>query len=611
MTKKTSVKTKEIIKTKNPAKLTARGITNRFRKAYWLWLAKKRAGLLVGGAQGGMGKGMSAEEMRIYAQFQLQGPPGEGGKETEGAGFEDAESVKGIDIPKEYTGIDEEGIQRTTNLEKVNMFYSLIPHSPKPGEDIFAYAHLKWDQSLGEVIYNVVEPPITEEDIIIIENIKRELEERLDIDFVKIGEIKAKQILRQEIEKIFILLGPGIDENKKKTIIYYIDRDVIGLGKLQTVMNDPNIEDISCDGIGISLYVYHRDSRLGSLKTNLTFNTKDELDNFVARLAQKCKKSISIAEPLLDASLPGGSRVQATLGTDIARKGSNFTIRKFTQKPLTPTHMIKFGTLDTTQLAYLWLAIENRQSVLISGGSATGKTSLLNALSLFIRPSLKIVSIEDTAELRLPLPHWVPHVARTPISTEGEIGEVSLFDLLRSSLRQRPDYIIVGEVRGKETFVLFQQIATGHAGMATIHAASLPQLVDRLTTPPISLPATLLENINIVVFLVLSRLAGKSIRRTDKMLEILGVKNEKIVTNTIFQWQPMDDSFETKEKSVILNKLSKRLGISDNVIKNELIRRKIILEWMFEHKIFDYREVAKIIDTYYSSPEKIINLVGA
>ena len=223
---------------------------------------------------------------------------------------------------------------------------------------------------------------------------------------------------------------------------------------------------------------------------------------------------------------------------------------------------------------------------------------------------MKVVSIEDTAELRLPLSHWIPHVARTPISVEGEVGEVSLFDLLKSSLRQRPDYIIVGEVRGKEAYVLFQQIATGHAGLATIHAASLPQLVDRLTTPPISLPATLLENINIIVFLVLSRLKGRSVRRADNILEITGVRNDKIVTSTIFSWKPVSDSFETVEKSINLKSLSKRLGWTDAAIKNELFRRKRILEWTLEHKMFDYKEVARIIETYYSNPEKVINMVG-
>ncbi|RLI96067.1 MAG: type IV secretion system protein VirB11, partial [Candidatus Aenigmatarchaeota archaeon] len=242
-------------------------------------------------------------------------------------------------------------------------------------------------------------------------------------------------------------------------------------------------------------------------------------------------------------------------------------------------------------------------------GTATGKSSLLNVLSLFIRPNMKVVSIEDTAELRLPLPHWVPHVARTPISIEGKVGEVSLFDLLKSSLRQRPDYIIVGEVRGKEAFVLFQQIATGHTGLATIHASNFAQLIDRLTTPPISLPPTLLENIGVIVFLVSSKIRGSHVRRADKIVEVVGVKDEKPMTRDVFQWKPGEDVIEAKEKSFVLKSLANRLGITEQNIKEELARRKKILEWMLDHGVYDYKEVARIVSTYYSDPGRLIDMI--
>jgi len=345
------------------------------------------------------------------------------------------------------------------------------------------------------------------------------------------------------------------------------------------------------------------------MMTNIVFGDKDELDSFVMRLSQKCGKSVSIAEPLVDGSLPDGSRVQATLGTDIARRGSNFTIRKFTHAPLTPIHMMEYGTLDSTQLAYLWLAIENRKSLLISGGTATGKTSLLNALSLFIRPSMKIVSIEDTSELRLPHPHWIPEVARTPIAVGKTAGEVSLFDLLKTSLRQRPDYLIVGEVRGEEAFVLFQQIATGHAGLATIHAASLSQLINRLTTPPINLPPSLIENIDIIVFLLQVKSRDRYVRRANEILEVKGLKGDKPLTGVIFKWKPVVDKFESVEKSILLEHVAKSLGLTEASLKEELRVRKEILEWMKEKRMFDYRDIAKIINGYYSSPDKIISMV--
>ncbi len=495
------------------------------------------------------------------------------------------------------------------DMKEFSTKYPLIPRKPARGERVYAYADIRWNTKLGELIYYVVEPQISQHEKDVIESTKRVLEERLDIDFFKVGEIKAKKLLKDEIYKI-LKANPTIDPERIDIITYSLERDIIGLGKIEPVFNDPNIEDISCDGIGIPIYVYHRSSNLGSLKTNVVFTSEDELNSFVVKMAQRARKSISIAEPLLDASLPDGSRMQATLGTDIARKGSNFTIRKFSEEPLTPTHMLKYGTLNSTQLAYLWLAIDNGQSILMSGGTATGKTSMLNALSLFIRPNLKVVSIEDTPELRLPHPHWIPEVARTPLSLKASVGEVSLFDLLKSSLRQRPDYIIMGEVRGKEAFVLFQQMATGHPSMATIHAASITQLVDRLTTPPISLPPTLIENINIIMFLMLTRLGGKYIRRTNNILEVTGVRDGAPVTNSIFSWDPSKDKFSTSDASVVLKSIAERQALDETELKAELARRKSVIEWMYKQDIFDYREVARVISTYYANPERVISVIG-
>ncbi|RLJ07643.1 MAG: type IV secretion system protein VirB11 [Candidatus Aenigmatarchaeota archaeon] len=496
------------------------------------------------------------------------------------------------------------------NLKGIELKYPLIPKEPKKGERVFAYAHIRWDPKTLQPVYEVVEPAITLADKELIEKVKAELEEKLDVDLSKLGVVKARDLLRDAVALSLKEMGVDLDPEKFAVIMYYIERDLMGLGKIEPLMADPNIEDLSCDGVGIPIYVYHRDPRLGSIRTNVVFNDPDELNRFVIRLAQKCNKTISIAEPLLDGALPDGSRVQATLGSDIARKGSNFTIRKFTEKPLTPAHMIYYNTLSAIELAYLWLAVEYGQSILISGGTATGKTSLLNVLSLFIRPTLKVVSIEDTAELRLYHPHWIPHVSRTPLSVKGRIGEVTLFDLLKSSLRQRPDYIIVGEVRGKEAYVLFQQMATGHPSLATIHAASIPQLIDRLVTPPISLPPSLLENIDIVVFLTLARLKGRYVRRADSILEITGIQNDRPVSNKVFAWNPAKDEHEIVGKSVVLKKIAKKTGVSEEVIKAELVKRRAILEWMYENGIYDYKDATRIIHAYYTTPERVLELVG-
>jgi len=581
--------------------LSRRAIVKNFRKGYKVLKRREEEKA----AQGRFGPGGNYFAGQFIMPGMLMQPGGKKGKKK-------LKEIQGIEIPSklDFARRPLKSKESESQLRNINISYHLIPSKPKPGEDIFAYANIVWDSKRGEVVYSIIEPDITQGDKETIEKVKADLEERLNVDFTKLGDIKAKELLREEIEKSFSRI-PGLDlsDRKRKVLIYYIEKEIVGFGKLDAVMKDPNVEDISCDGINIPIYVYHRNPKLGSLKTNIIFNEKEELDSFVIKLSQKCNKKISIAKPLLDGTLPDGSRIQATLGTDIARKGSNFTIRRFTDKPLTPTHMLKFKTMNSTQLAYLWLAIENGQSMLISGGTATGKSSLLNVLSLFIRPNAKVVSIEDTAELRLPLPHWVPHVARTPISVEGKVGEVSLFDLLKSSLRQRPDYIIVGEVRGKETYVLFQQIATGHTGLATIHAANFPQLIDRLITPPISLPPTLLENIGVIVFLVVTKIKESYVRRADTIVEITGMKENRPITKTIFRWKPAGDSFELEDKSIVLKTIANRQGISEDEIKEELARRKKILEWMLEKKIFDYKNVARIVSTYYSDPERLMDFI--
>jgi len=590
-----------------PLKITPRRIVRRMKSGYRS-LLKYGAGGLPGGP-GGIGRGLSAEN--IY----IMGMGGGGGAISMAPGVIKPEKVELTVKPGIETTVKKVpaplgsplSSEEREMLQNINISYPLIPPHPMGKEKVYAYARIRWDHKIEAMIYSVVEPGISEGDRKLVESVKRELEERLDIDFMKLGDIRAKELLKEQIRNI--IEEEEIPGTKMDILQYYIERDIIGLGKIEPMMKDHDIEDISCDGEGIPLYVYHRNPLLGSMMANILFRDKDELDSFVMRLSQKCGKSISIAEPLVDGSLPDGSRVQATLGTDIARRGSNFTIRKFTAEPLTPIHMLEYGTLDSTQLAYLWLAIENRKSVLISGGTATGKTSLLNALSLFIRPSMKIVSIEDTPELRLPHPHWIPEVARTPIAIGKRAGEVSLFDLLKTSLRQRPDYIIVGEVRGAEAFVLFQQIATGHAGLATIHAASLSQLINRLTTPPIKLPPTLIENIDIIIFLLQAKSRDRYVRRANEILEVTGLKGDKPMTSIIFRWKPVVDNFESVEKSIILEHIAKSLGLTEASLREELRVRKEILEWMKENKMFDYRKVARIVNGYYTNPDKIIGMV--
>ncbi|MCD6371879.1 MAG: type II/IV secretion system ATPase subunit [Candidatus Aenigmarchaeota archaeon] len=517
--------------------------------------------------------------------------------------------MKGIEIPSII--IRKVKLYKIEKKEKPKEFvYPLIPKHPSKGEPVFAYARLKWNKEKNRYIYYIVEPKLNSKLRVMLERIRELLEQKIDVDLSKISPTRGREYLSKKIDEIIEYFKFIISPTERQIIKYYIERDFLGLGKIEPLMRDPNIEDISCDGVGIPVFIFHRDPEIGSVETNIVFNDREELDSFVIKLAQICGKSISVTEPLINGMLPDGSRLQATLGSDIARRGSNFTIRKFSEKPLTPIHLLKYGTLDLKSLTYLWMIVDYGRSVLISGGTASGKTTMLNVLSLFIRPAKKVISIEDTPEIRLPHPHWIPVVARTPVST-GKRGEIDMFDLLKESLRQRPDYIILGEVRGKEAYILFQQIATGHPSLATIHSEDMIQLFNRLITPPISLPPHLLESLDVVVFMHRLRVKDKNVRRATEIVEVLNYdENEKrIKYRKLFVWNSFNDKIEVKDKSLVLEKISKLYGLSEEQIKEEFKRRYLVLEWLFENNITNYEDVYRIISLYYSDPNKLISMI--
>lgn len=503
-------------------------------------------------------------------------------------------------------------IEQKEEAVPISLSYSLIPRNVDI-KDAYAYVKIYRDEKTHRYIYNVEEPKLTENLSLIFKKVKDLLEHRLDIDFSRLKRFEAIDYLHREVDDILNYFNILINDEERKAVHYYIERDFIGLGRIEPLMNDSEIEDISCDGVGIPVFIFHRNPLIASVETNIIFDDADELDSFILKLSQLCGKSISVASPLVDGALPDGSRLQATLATDIARRGSNFTIRKFTEEPLTPIHLLNYRTLDITSLAYLWLTIDYGRSILVSGGTASGKTSLLNVLSLFIRPEKKICSIEDTPELKLPHPHWVPSVARVAMTVEEgkKIGEVDMFDLLKESLRQRPDYIVVGEVRGKEAFVLFQQMATGHPSLATIHAENLPKLIDRLTTHPIDLPKTLLDSLDLIIFLMRVKYGDKHVRRISEVLEVVGIdqQSKDPITNTIFKWDPVNDRFEVSSKSIILKRISDITGLSEKYLNDELKRRMILLEWMQEKNITDYRNVYKVLNMYYTYPERVLDVI--
>ncbi|HDN81172.1 MAG TPA: secretion system protein E [Methanomicrobia archaeon] len=491
------------------------------------------------------------------------------------------------------------------HITKLNIMY--------PIDYPYAFVNIFFDQEEKSLLYRVLEPGLVIKEEMILREIVSVLEDTLAIDFSMYDESKLKTFVRNEIEKIIKKYKVKINPNSKERIIYYIIRDFVGYGKINPITKDPNIEDISCDGPGIPVYVYHR--VYGSMRTNVIFKNHEELDSFIIKMAQRCGRHLSVAEPLLDGALPNGSRVQLTLGKEVTMRGSTFTIRKFREDPFTPVDLVKFGTFSIEMLAYIWYIMEHESSILIAGGTASGKTTTLNALSLFIKPELKIITIEDTPELNLPHENWIPSVTRTgfgPMMGEKKLGEIDMFELLKSALRQRPEYIIVGEVRGEEAYTLFQAIATGHAAMGTIHADSPQGVIHRLESEPINVPRILIKNIDCVLLEQRAKVKDKLVRRISQIVEIIDLDptTNEVITNTLYEWNPFKDTFEFTGRSYLLEKMSEKIGVSLDDIKKEIENRERVLRWMIENNIRFYKDVADVIASYYKDPQSVLEKIG-
>jgi len=523
---------------------------------------------------------------------------------------EKIEKTLRIKLPNEHIKHKESSENIAEELKSVDETYSLISATLNGKLTSLAYTNIKFNPEHQTLIYTLSEPILDENSQELTNRTVEELHENLDMDFGKLSDkTEIYEYLNKKIDGIWSKLGvtPSIEYGMKMK--YYVFRQTIGLDKIDALMMDPNIEDISCDGVGLPIFIFHRNPLYGEMATNIKFEVKEELDSFCMKLAQKANRSISVANPLMDGSLEDGSRIQITYGTDIARRGSNFTIRKFFKTPLSPVDLMKFGTIDAITLAYLWFAIEREKSILIAGSTATGKTTFLNAVSLFIRPNDKIVSIEDTAELQLPHTNWLPQVTR-PGFGPSKYGEIDMHQLLKSSMRQRPDYLIVGEVRGVEAEVLFQAMATGHPGLSTIHADSTAAVIDRLSTPPIELPLSVLQNLDLIIFLEKIKREGKFFRKLAKIVEIEGfdAKNKELKINDAIIWNPATDEFE-KHESFILSRISETHAKDASTILEEVMRRANILKWMSESEITRFDEVSKIIKMYYVHPNAVFDLM--
>jgi len=467
------------------------------------------------------------------------------------------------------------------------------------------YAAVVRDPVTQKMRYEVIEPTLLKEELQYLNEIKTLLMEELSVS-VKDLETREKAVeyLKSKVAEVIKDYRLKIPKETVEKLMYFIVRDFIGYGKIDALMRDHMIEDISADGVDIPIYVWHREYE--SLPTSIVFKSADELNNFIIRLAFLAGKQISIASPMLDASLPDGSRIQMTYGSEITRRGSTFTVRRFRVDPLTVSDLLTFKTLSPDMAAYFWYAIENRASVLVAGGVATGKTTMLNCLSMFIKPEMKIVSVEDTAELNLPHENWIPSVVRVG-SDEKKAGAITLFDLLKAAVRQRPDYIIVGEVRGQEAYTLFQAMATGHLGMCTVHAESADSAIHRLESEPMNIPRSLITMIDAVLVQGRTEVGEKPARRSLSVTEIVGLdpRSKDILTNQVYKWDARSDSFNYSGRSYVLQRAMEKTGLNEAEVQAELQRRKMVLEWMVKNKIRKYTDVAGLIREYYADPTRV------
>jgi flagellar protein FlaI len=334
------------------------------------------------------------------------------------------------------------------------------------------------------------------------------------------------------------------------------------------------------------------------------FSTAEELDRFVVKLADMTRRSVSIAQPVVDATLPDGSRIHVTYEKEVTHRGSSFTIRKFRKEPLTITDLVLNGTLSAEMAAWFWFVIEKQASIIVVGGTASGKTTLVNVLSMFIKPASKIISIEDTAELQLPHGNWLPSVVRSGFGVSGKQAEITLFDLLRNAMRQRPEYLIVGEVRGSEAYTLFQAMATGHGGLATLHAESVESTIRRLESEPMNIPRSLITTLDAIVVIRRMRVKDRSVRRILSATEITGLdtQTKELLIKQVFVWAPKTDSHTFRRRSHLLDKIVEEHGLSYDDVEDELKNRRDVIEWMCENNLHDFKDVVDVIQSYYTDP---------
>ena len=454
-------------------------------------------------------------------------------------------------------------------------------------------------------IYDVSVSSLTKETKFILEKIREELTNQVSLGMVDILEAKDSGIIEQKfIDTINTLIGKHFPDADKKTVNFlksYLIQRSLGLGNIEILMDDTALEEIAINSATDPVWVYHK--KFGWLKTNIMLSNEDQIRHYATMIGRRVGRQLTILDPLMDAHLKGGDRVNATL-EPISVAGNTITLRKFAAKPWTITDFIKDTTISSEAAALIWLGVQFELSTLISGGTATGKTSMLNVVANFFPPNQRIISIEDTREIQLPkFLHWVPMITRLP-NPEGK-GEVSMLDLLVNSLRMRPDRIIVGEIRRKrEAEVLFEAIHTGHSVYATVHANDAAETITRLSNPPIEIPKSMLPAISMIVVQYRNRRTG--VRKTFQIAEILPNAEPNVLIQLDIRKGVLKKVANSK---ALLSTIELFTGFTRSELNRSLHEKEAVLKWLAKNNIDTVDSVGRVMAEYYTNKDNLMESV--